>query len=381
MKTEHLYLDFHILQTVPPSCVNRDDTGSPKTAIYGGTTRARVSSQAWKRAVRIMLPSIIEGHMGVRTKQLERRLLQEVLALKPEIAKESATQLVDEFLNKSINEKSDKAQQSVYFDFDRKAPGKLKTLFFFSDTFFHELAEYALNEKWKVETAGKYKKNMDKIMNSAKVSWDIALFGRMAASNPKLGVDACCQVAHAISTHAVRNEFDYFTAVDDCAPEDNAGVGHLGTVEFNSSTLYRYATINVTELEKNLEADTIPAILAFAEAFIRSMPTGKQNTFANRTVPDLVYVTLREDQPVNLVNAFETAVPASSRGYAEASVKNLYSHAETVYQSFVERPAAAWCTSRYAFGSTQSLPLSEMMTEIEKQLLASISSHSANEVI
>ena len=41
---KRLYVDFHVLQTVPPSCINRDDTGSPKTAIYGGVTRARVSS-------------------------------------------------------------------------------------------------------------------------------------------------------------------------------------------------------------------------------------------------------------------------------------------------------------------------------------------------
>ena len=45
---KRLYVDFHILQTVPPSCINRDDTGSPKTAVYGGVLRARVSSQAWE---------------------------------------------------------------------------------------------------------------------------------------------------------------------------------------------------------------------------------------------------------------------------------------------------------------------------------------------
>ena len=54
MDTKRLYVDFHVLQTVPPSCVNRDDTGSPKTAVYGGATRARVSSQAWKHAIRKM---------------------------------------------------------------------------------------------------------------------------------------------------------------------------------------------------------------------------------------------------------------------------------------------------------------------------------------
>lgn len=129
----------------------------------------------------------------------------------------------------------------------------------------------------------------------------------MVASDPSLNYDAAAQVAHSISTHAVQNEYDYFTAVDDCAPEDNAGAGHLGTVEYNSSTLYRYATVNTAELAEQLGAKEVPGVVrAFADAFIRSMPTGKQNTFANRTLPDAVYVTIRGDQPVNLCGAFES---------------------------------------------------------------------------
>ena len=47
-----LFVDIHAIQSLPPSNVNRDDTGSPKTAIYGGVRRSRVSSQSWKRAIR-----------------------------------------------------------------------------------------------------------------------------------------------------------------------------------------------------------------------------------------------------------------------------------------------------------------------------------------
>ena len=99
-------------------------------------------------------------------------------------------------------------------------------------------------------------------------SVDIALFGRMAASDPTLNYDAASQVAHAISTHAVQNEYDYFTAVDDISEDDNAGAGHLGTVEFNSSTLYRYANVNVSELRKTLDdaADVAVVVRKFAEA-------------------------------------------------------------------------------------------------------------------
>ena len=157
-------------------------------------------------------------------------------------------------------------------------------------------------------------------------SMDMALFGRMVADEPSLNYDAAAQVAHSISTHAVQNEYDYFTAVDDCQAEDNAGAGHLGTVEYNSSTLYRYATVNVMELAGQLgAAQAAETVRAFGEAFLFSMPTGKQNTFANRTLPDAVYVTLREDQPVNLCGAFERAVPRSAQGYAALPRRHWHS--------------------------------------------------------
>ena len=149
---------------------------------------------------------------------------------------------------------------------------------------------------------------------------DMVLFGRMVADDPSLNYDAAAQVAHSISTHAVQNEYDYFTAVDDCQAEDNAGAGHLGTVGVQLLTLYRYATVNVMELAGQLgAAQAADTVRAFGEAFLFSMPTGKQNTFANRTLPDAVYVTLREDQPVNLCGAFEQPVPRSAQGYAAPS--------------------------------------------------------------
>ena len=131
--------------------------------------------------------------------------------------------------------------------------------------------------------------------------------------------------------------------MDDCQAEDNAGAGHLGTVEYNSSTLYRYATVNVMELAGQLgAAQTAETVQAFGEAFLFSMPTGKQNTFANRTLPDAVYVTLREDQPVNLCGAFERAVPRSAQGYAAPSKAALAQYAQQMYSSFAEAPAQSF---------------------------------------
>ena len=159
---------------------------------------------------------------------------------------------------------------------------------------------------------------------------------------PSLKYNAAAQVAHSISTHAVKNEYDYFTAVDDCQT-DSTGAGHLGTVEYNSSTLYRYATVNVMELAGQLgAAQAAETVRAFGEAFLFSMPTGKQNTFANRTLPDAVYVTLREDQPVNLCGAFERAVPRSAQGYAAPSKAALVQYAQQMYSSFAEAPAQSF---------------------------------------
>ena len=202
-------------------------------------------------------------------------------------------------------------------------------------------------------------------------SIDIALFGRMVASDPSINYDASAQVAHSISTHEVNNEYDYFTAVDDLSAEDNAGAGHLGTVEFNSSTLYRYATVNVRELVKSLCTDTPKAVEGFVKAFLLSMPTGKQNTFANRTVPDFAYITVREDQPVNLAGAFEAPVRADQNGYVLKSIKALTDYADKTYKTFVDAPKNA-----YYIGTCESSIASQVsMKQLMDELFAQVSDY------
>lgn len=316
---KRLYVDFHILQTVPPSCINRDDTGSPKTAVYGGVTRARVSSQAWKHAMRAAFAENARLDVGKRTKKVADLVKEQILVLDPEQKK--ADKMAKEAL-KYVGIKSD----------DKKGTD---ALIFISSAQAKALAELAVGGCTKDE---KYEEAL--IENP---SADMVLFGRMVAQKASLNYDAAAQVAHSISTHAVQNEYDYFTAVDDCQAEDNAGAGHLGTVEYNSSTLYRYATVNVMELAGQLGAEqAAETVRAFGEAFLFSMPTGKQNSFANRTLPDAVYVTIREDQPVNLCGAFERAVPRSTQGYAEPSKAALAQYAQQMYSSFAEAPAQSF---------------------------------------
>lgn len=302
MKTNNLYLDIHAIQSVPPSNINRDDTGSPKTAQYGGATRARVSSQCWKKAMRdYFLSHGDAGKVGVRTKDIVTYVAEKI--------REKDTM-------KSVDEAMEMADKVINLAGVSTKDYKAKALLFLGNKQAEELAMAALRNV--------QDKNEIKMILKENPAIDVALFGRMVADEPMLNEDASCQVAHAISTHAVSGEYDYFTAIDDLSPEDNAGAGMIGTIEYNSSTLYRYADIAVHELCRQLGSKeaTVAAVTLFIEAFIKSMPTGKVNTFANQTLPQGIIVTLRSDRPVNLVSAFEEPVQAKG-GYAKESMAKL----------------------------------------------------------
>ncbi|PFX01437.1 CRISPR system Cascade subunit CasC [Nocardia farcinica] len=329
-----LFIDVHILQTVPPSNVNRDDTGSPKTAVYGGVRRARVSSQAWKRATRTEFRSLVDpASLGVRTKRVVELIAERIGEIdhdseelrEPDNRVAAAVQvlkgagIVLEKPKKRKDEVVDPVEQSKY-------------LLFLSANQIDRLAQLAIA----AAKGATLDKSAAKAAANGADSIDVALFGRMVADSTDLNVDAAAQVAHAISVHGVNNEFDYYTAVDDRSPEDNAGAGMIGVVEFNSSTLYRYATLDLGMLEKNLGSAeaTVLAVEAFAKAFVRSMPSGKQNTFAHRTLPDAVVFSLREDQPVNLVTAFEEPVNAVGAARSVAAAKALVTRYSAIESSF-----------------------------------------------
>lgn len=298
---KRMFLDVHAIQTLPPSNINRDDTGSPKTAQYGGVKRARVSSQSWKRAMRTYFYEQSEQeNVGVRTKDIVSFVANKIIEIDP--SKEAdAFNLAEKIINDAGVKTKD---------------GKAKALFFLGDKQANDLAKAAIE-------GNNDKKYLKEILKD-NPAIDIALFGRMVADDPSLNEDASSQVAHSISTHSVDTEFDFFTAVDDLAPEENAGAGMLGTVEFNSSTLYRYANLSVHELYRQLENkdELINTSKLFVKSFANSLPTGKLNTFANQTLPQFIMISLRQDRPVNLVSAFEDPVK-SNDGYVEKSVEAL----------------------------------------------------------
>lgn len=351
------YIDVHIVQNIPPSCVNRDDTGSPKSAMYGGVKRLRVSSQAWKHVTRSFFDAHLDREdLGTRTKRVVGILAKEI-GRQAEDLENDAQKLAEEVFNaakiklsepraKKSEEASKKAKESGY-------------LLFLSNRQIAQLAEMAVESARSGEELDK--KEVKKIFKSEN-SIDVALFGRMVADDADLNVDAACQVAHAISTHAAENEFDFFTAVDDdksrAEEREDAGAGMMGTIEFSSATMYRYATVNLDLLHENLgDAEaTLRALSSFIEAFVKTMPTGKQNTFANRTLPSMVVVQVRDDQPVSLVGAFERPVLKSdTEGFVAKSVRKLVEHEKQLEEAFGVEPRHAFVVSLEDYEGTESL--------------------------
>lgn len=358
------FIDVHVLQSLPPSNVNRDDTGSPKTAIFGGATRARISSQALKRAVRVDFNGRLDPkQLGYRTTRLVE-LISTELANRDESLDEATRERLAVAVLRALDINTKAARPSKKAP-EAVLPPRTEYLIFLSAVQIENLAQVAITAHH--EAGGKIDKREAKRAATEQHSIDIALFGRMVADDATLNVDAAVQVAHAMSTHTVDAEFDYYTAVDDKNPREDTGAGMIGTVEFNSATYYRYATVNVEGLQRNLgdAVATTEAVKAFVRSFITAMPTGKQNTFANRTLPDVVVVMVREDQPVNLAGAFETPVRRSDGGWMASSARGLATYARGVDETFGLSPAKCLVVATPAFsGDVEGLGETVTMPEL-----------------
>lgn len=364
-------LDIHILQTVPPSNLNRDDTGSPKTATYGGVRRARVSSQAWKRATREAFRGHLDSsELGVRTRRVVALLAERIAKRLPVL-----TERADELATKTLKEAGIKVSAPKKGGAEQSG-----ALLFLSERQIDNLADAAVTAAESDDVAVALKGLDVKKRADTNHSVDLALFGRMAAEAPDLSLDASCQVAHAISVHAVETEYDYYTAVDDRSTDEESGAGMIGTVEFNSATLYRYATLDVDRLQDNLgdHHATQRAVEAFLRSFITSMPTGKQNTFANRTLPDAVVVKLREAQPISFVGAYEQPVTShESSGRIRGACESLARYSADVEAAFDEPAVQTWvvrvgdATAPLAdLGAEVSMP--ELIAAVDKQVDARV---------
>ena len=341
-----MFVDLYAIQNVPSSNINRDDTGSPKTALYGGSLRARVSSQAWKRAMRLSFKNLLpKEKLGVRTKLAVSLIADIITEKRPDLGNQAEAMGIAVLNAIGVKTKASKRKGET------EGAQETDYLVFIAKRELSELADVAIS--W--VDAGKDLSKVDKDMKKQAAdvfhgvqAVDIALFGRMLADAPALNTDASCQVAHALSVDRVTQEYDYFTAVDDCVSEDNAGAGMIGSVEFNSSTLYRYATVDLNNLLSQLgDAQAMAeGLTAFVEAFVRSMPTGKQNTFANRTLPSTVVVAFRKSQPVNVVSAFEDPVrPKDGASISEQAEDRLATEMKRFDDAYGVKPEKAWLVS------------------------------------
>lgn len=314
------FIDFHALQTLPPSNINRGEDGAPKSAVFGGKRRQRISSQALKSAQRRDFETLLDySQLGTRTRTIINEIAQRTVNIEPSIKLEDAETQILKIFKLTEPKKA-----------NTKSGGTGKPLMFIGNQQMDNVAEAVVKKKGEEFN----KKEAITLLNSEH-SIDIALFGRMIAKSPVLNVDAAVQTAHAIGVTEAQPDFDFFTAVDDVSErEEETGAGMMGTIEMMSSTFYRYSTLNIDQLMLNLgSADaTVRAAEAYARTFIQSLPTGYQNSFAAHTVPDIVNVAVRK-RPISYVNAFELTIQhggderiATKAGRAMAKETQQVSH-------------------------------------------------------
>jgi CRISPR system Cascade subunit CasC len=294
------FLQLHLLTFFPPANLNRDDTGRPKTAVVGGATRLRLSSQALKRAWRTsdIFAGALAGHMGKRTQRLGEVVLEHLRA--GGMADDQALLIARDIAGVFGKVKDSKD----------KAPARIEQLAFVSpeeSAAALALADRALaGEKIVAKDAG--------LLRTADTAADIALFGRMLADSPSYNREAAVQVAHAITTHRVMVEDDYYTAVDDLkTPAEDAGAGFLGEAAFGSGVFYLYLCVDRGLLFRNLGGDeglAVVALGALAEAAATIAPRGKQNSFAAHGRAGYVLAERGDRQPRTLAGAFARPVVA-----------------------------------------------------------------------
>lgn len=333
-------IEYHILQSFPVTCLNRDDVGAPKTALVGGVTRARVSSQCWKRQVRLAMPTF-GIKLATRTKQAEILFTRACLEAG---ADESSAQAC----GKKIAE--------LLID---------DTLLFISDSEARAFAEYARELEFDVAKLKdkELAKVAKKAINPAVDALDIALFGRMVAKAADMNVEAAASFAHAISTHRVSNEVEFFTALDDLQTEP--GSAHMGSLEFNSATYYRYVSLDLGQLAQTLgEDDLKKAIAAFTQALFVAVPNARQTTQSGASPWEFARVLVRKGQRLQM--PFETPVHKGREGgYLQQSIEALKEYLdkkEKLSGSLFGKQAG------YDWGENEEFSIDELIAKLQRHV-------------
>lgn len=370
-KENKLFLDLHVLQSLPPSNINRDDSGSPKSALFGGVRRSRVSSQSWKKAMRDYLEEDLDVKLGIRTRHIHHLLREELVNRGVDDAEELSASFAEKILGVQIKLPSPDEENE-----EEEAKDETSGILgFYTDAQITTMADI-IQENPKFHTTVKtqlsklQKETLDRINENP--SADIALFGRMVAKTPYLSQDASAQVAHAISTHKIQSEFDFYTAMDDLQAEGESGAAMMGSIEYGSSTLYRYANVGLHLLEEQTGGaeSALDTALLFVKGFVQSLPQGMITSFAHQTLPAFVLVTLRTDRPVSLVSAYETPV-SGNKGHMLPSIQALIEEANGV-EAFVPAPRETFYLSRRPLpvniDGTQAKNMEDLTDKIAKAI-------------
>ena len=310
-------VEFHILQSFPVTCLNRDDLGSPKTAIVGGVQRARISSQCWKRQVRQALQE--QGvKLAVRTKHLDTMIQNACLA---KGATEEQAKKAGEMMAKSLADNAlifvSEGEAAAYADYAAE-----QGFFVAGDN-----QKTKVNEKELTKALTKISKA---VSTRSADGLDIALFGRMVAASPQMNIEAAASFSHAISTHKASPEIEFFTALDDMPTEEEQGSSHMGSLEYTSATYYRYICLDLGQLAQTLGIEDPVAldnemknsVSAFIKALYIAVPSARQSTQSGVCGWDYARILIRKGQPLQY--ACDTPVKtANGGGYLASSIKAL----------------------------------------------------------
>ena len=367
-----MLIQIHVLQNYAPANLNRDDTGAPKDAVFGGVRRGRISSQCIKRSIRrsaaFSEAFAQDDLLGVRTRKYPMLIREELK--KQGVDEPDLSAIVDKLSEVGRESTKKNSEEETSEETPTEAIEKeamVKQLMFIGKNELPPMASKLLEIYKKMGRDAWQKAEISKITKelgtSLPRSVDIAMFGRMTTSEAFEDVSAAVQVAHALSTHSINQEFDYFTAVDDLA--DEPGAGMIGDIEFNSSTYYKYLNIHWEELVANLGGDAAVAargVLALLEAAVKAQPTGKQNTFAAFNLPDFVLVEVsKTNLPVSYANAFLKPVRAAHNAtLMEASINQLADYISKVSAAYNLELKRACLTL-----TDEAVPVSERVASLE----------------
>jgi CRISPR system Cascade subunit CasC len=341
--------EVHVLHSLPAGNPNRDRFQRPKEQTFGGSRRARISSQALKRAVRERMRDELAGEtLGIRTRNVPTEVANAIRRLGPPANwNEEAIEAVAHAAVTSSALKPGRTPAGGEGD-DEEAG---EAVVFVSEAELEHVARVVCEHAEEITIqAGKTSpaaklgttvtKALDEPFPAALRPIEAALTGRFFASRPQDTIEAAVQVMHTVGIHPLLAETDFFSAVEERPIEEHSGAAHTGDAEFNASCHYKYARIDVPQIALNLDGSDPAGQLerarraarAFVAAFIDAVPRAKQATMNTATPASFALIIRRRRGGWNLANAFVDPIRQRS-DLVRAGVRRLDAHLGDLLES------------------------------------------------